>query len=134
MGGATAYAGFTGGTGGGGTIQEVLNWTFVPGVAINYGNGMTATGMVLNGSATPNGSRLRLTDRGGPEAGSAWYTTKLNIQSFTQDFSFQITDAVADGMTFTIQNVGTTALGANGGSLGYAPITYKRGDQVRHMG
>ena len=134
LGGATAYAGFTGGTGGGGTIQEVLNWTFVPGVAINYGNGMTATGMVLNGSATPNGSRLRLTDRGGPEAGSAWYTTKLNIQSFTQDFSFQITDAVADGMTFTIQNVGTTALGANGGCTRLRSHTYKRGDQVRHMG
>ncbi len=122
LGGTTAYAGFTGGTGGGGAIQEILNWTFVPGVAINYGSGMNGTGLALNGTATLNGSRLRLTDQGLTEAGSAWYPTKVNIQTFTQDFSFQMTDAYADGMTFTIQNTTTTALGSSGGGLGYALI------------
>ena len=37
VGGTTAYVGFTGGTGS--AIQEILNWTFVPGIVINYGNG-----------------------------------------------------------------------------------------------
>ena len=64
---------------------------------------------------------LRLTDSGLREAGSAWYPTKQNIQSFTQDFSFQMTKPTADGITFAIQNVGTTALGSYAGSLGYAP-------------
>ena len=70
-----------------------------------------------------NGSSLRLTDGGQGEAGSAWYATKVNIQAFTQDFSFQITNPHADGMTFTIQSAGPTALGGSGGWLGYSPIT-----------
>ena len=46
----------------------------------------------------------------------------MNIQSFTTDFTFQLTNANADGFTFTIQNVGPGALGSDGGSLGYAGI------------
>jgi hypothetical protein len=62
---------------------------------------------------------LTLTNGGTSEAGSAFYTTPVNIQAFTNDFSFQLTDALADGFTFTIQDAGPTALGPNGGSLGY---------------
>ena len=46
----------------------------------------------------------------------------MNIQSFATDFNFQLTDPAADGFTFTIQNVGPSALGSDGGSLGYAGI------------
>ena len=46
----------------------------------------------------------------------------MNIQSFTQDFSFQMSDAYADGMTFVLQNAGTSAVGSGAGALGYAPI------------
>ncbi len=46
----------------------------------------------------------------------------MNVQAFTQDFSFQVTNAVADGMTFAIQNVNPAALGGGGGWLGYSPI------------
>jgi hypothetical protein len=56
------------------------------------------------------------------EAGSAFYATPINIQSFTTDFTFLLSDAVADGITFTIQNVGPGALGGSGGSLGYEDI------------
>jgi len=90
---------------------------------VNYASGFSSTGLALNGSAKLNGTRLRLTDGGGTEAGSGFYATPLNIQSFTTDFSFQLTNPNADGITFVIQNVGTTALGPSGGGLGYGPDT-----------
>ena len=43
----------------------------------------------------------------------------VNVGTFTNDFVFQLTNPVADGMTFTIQGVGPTALGQAGGTLGY---------------
>jgi hypothetical protein len=92
--------------------------------AVNYTSGFTSTtGLQLNGSATWNqsASRLRLTDGGGSEAGSAFFTTPVNVQSFTNEFSFQLTNANADGFTFTIQNAGVSALGPVGGGLGYGP-------------
>ena len=98
------------------------NYTILVAGGFNYSSGFGSGELVLNGTATLNGTRLRLTDAGIREAGSAWYKSKLNIQSFTQDFSFQLTNPVADGITFTIQNTGTTALGSYAGSLGYAPI------------
>ena len=91
---------------------------------VNYGPGFSSTGLALNGFAKLNGTRLRLTDGGATEAGSGFYTTPLNVQSFTTDFSFQLTNPNADGMAFVIQNAGTTALGPMGGGLGYgAPGT-----------
>src|SRR5438132_4470294 len=78
--------------------------------------------MVMNGITTLNGARLRLTDGGGSEASSSWYPVAVNIQTFTTDFSLQITPGTTptgDGMTFTIQNAGVKARGPGGGSLGY---------------
>ena len=99
-------------------------YTIDPGATgINYGAGFTATGLTFNGSAKLNGTRLRLTDGGGTEAGSAFISTPINIQSFTTDYSFQLSNASADGFTFTIQGVGATALGPSGGGLGYGPDT-----------
>src|SRR5205823_1029953 len=86
---------------------------------INYSSGFTSTGLQLNGSTKLNGTRLRLTDGGTNEASSAFYTTPVNVQSFTTNFSFQMTSATANGMTFVIQNTGSTALGYLGGGLGY---------------
>jgi Legume lectin domain len=62
---------------------------------------------------------LELTDGGDYEASSAFWTTPVNIQTFTTNFTFQLSTATADGFTFTIQNAGLTALGAYGGGLGY---------------
>ena len=42
------------------------------------------------------------------------------MTQFNTQFQFQLVNAVADGFTFTIQGDGPTALGDNGGSLGYA--------------
>ena len=87
---------------------------------INFGSGFpSATGLQLNGSTKVNANNLELTDGGSYEAGSSFWTTPVNIQAFTTNFTFQLTSAVADGFTFTIQNAGVTALGNLGGGLGY---------------
>ena len=107
--GAAAY---TINTGGGGT-------------SINYSAGFTASGLTFNGSTALSGTRLRLTNSTTNQAGSAWFTTPVSVNSFTTDFTFQLssigTSAFGNGITFVIQNAGTTALGPSGGGLGYGP-------------
>jgi hypothetical protein len=97
------------------------------GTGINYGSGFSSTGLILNGSSTINGTRLRLTDGGANEAASAYYNTAQNVQSFTNDFSFQLANPNADGMTFIIQNTGTTAISLSGGGLGYGSSSPSNG-------
>ena len=89
---------------------------------INYASGFTATNLALNGSAALNGTRLQLTSAAQFLAASAWYKTPVNIQKFTTDFQFQLSQPGADGMAFVIQNNGTTAIGSGGGALGYGPV------------
>lgn len=93
------------------------------GGSLNYGSGFTSEGLALNGSAAVNGSLLRLTDGGTGEKASAWYATQVNVQAFTQDFSFQITNPDGEGITFVIQNVGTRAIGPNAAGIGYGAKT-----------
>jgi hypothetical protein len=91
---------------------------------INFGTGFsTPTGLQFNGSTDLDGSRLQLTNGRGGEAGSAFFTAPINISNFTTDFTFQLSNALGDGMTFTIQNssAGSIALGPSGGGLGYGP-------------
>src|SRR5205807_869477 len=76
----------------------------------------------FNGGATVSGAALVVTDGGAVESRSAWYSTPVNVQTFTTDFTFQLTAATADGFTFAIQNVGLTALGGAGSALGYGGI------------
>jgi hypothetical protein len=90
-------------------------------VLADFSGGFTASGLTLNGGAAINGTRLRLTDTGTKEARSAFFSSLVNIQSFTNDFSFQITSPHADGFTFAIQGSAATALGPAGGGLGYGP-------------
>src|SRR5713226_2598717 len=87
----------------------------------NYGSGFTSAGLTLNGKAVINGTNLQLTDGGSGEASSAFFNTLVNVQSFTNDFSFQLTNPSADGITFTIQGNSPSALGPAGGGLGYGP-------------
>ena len=78
--------------------------------------------MTFNGSTTLDDTRLQLTNGGASQAGSAFVNTLVNIQSFTTDFTFQLTNPTppsGDGITFTIQSAGTRALGPAGGGLGY---------------
>src|SRR6202012_2075438 len=94
-----------------------------PAPTINFASGFSASGLQLNGHAKLNGTQLLLTDiAAGNEVASAFWTTPVNVQSFTNNFTFQLTSANADGFTFTIQNVAPTAIGTGGSSLGYGGI------------
>ena len=137
IGANTAYAGFTAGTGGLTAIQDIINWTFTSGASapvtapssgggaggtstINFGSGFSATGIQFNGNAALAGNRLQLSDTSTTfEDSSAFWNQKVNVQAFSNDFTFQITNPGADGFTFAIQGATPTALGVVGGSLGY---------------
>src|SRR5262249_7265220 len=87
---------------------------------IDFGSGFSAIGMQFNGHTKLNGSRLQLTDTTtANQVASAFWTSRVNVQSFTNDFTFQLTNANADGFTFTMQGVGPAAIGSLGGNLGY---------------
>jgi hypothetical protein len=90
---------------------------------INFASGFTATGLNLLGASIVSNT-LEVTDGGGGEERGAWFTTPVNVQAFTTDFTFQEIAASADGMTFTIQNSspGIWAIGGNGADLGYGGI------------
>jgi hypothetical protein len=96
-------------------------------VAENLGNtvkleaGFTPGAMVMNGNAQLNGSVLELTDGRQFEPSSAWYATRVNVQNFVTDFTFQVLPSgiTADGFTFALQANSTAALGVAGGPLGY---------------
>ncbi len=123
VGGNTAYVGFTGGSGGLSSSQKINWWTYFPGPPVpNYTAGFAQSGMTLNGGATYNGTRLRLTDGNDGESRSAFFTTPVNVQQFSSSFDFQLTNPGADGFTFAIQGVGPTALGGGGQNLGYGGI------------
>jgi len=97
---------------------------------INDPNGFPSTANLTldsngNGAITLQGTALLVTDGGNFETHAIWNSTPVNIQSFTSDFSFQITPATADasdGFTFTLQNTGLSALGGIGGALGYQGV------------
>jgi hypothetical protein len=78
------------------------------GTTINFGSGFSSTaGLTLNGSAVAtNDTRLQLTNGGLFQAGSVFWNTPINIQAFTTNFQFQLSNAQGNGFTFTIQNVG----------------------------
>jgi hypothetical protein len=113
------------------TGNYVINSSFR--IDFSYGFSGADGPMKFNRSTTLDGSRLLLTSGAQNRAGSAFYATPINIQSFTTDFTFVLSDAVADGITFTIQDVGPGALGGPGGSLGYEGIRKECLHQVRPL-
>jgi hypothetical protein len=92
--------------------------------SINFESGFSSTaGLTLNGStASDNNAHLDLTNGGLSQAGSVFWNVPINIQAFTTTFQFQLSNAQANGFTFTIQNMGATALGGNSAGLGYQDI------------
>jgi hypothetical protein len=88
----------------------------------SFGAGFSdAASLSLVHGATIVGQRLRLTDGNGYEARSAYFSTAVPIDSFTNDFTFQLSSAKADGFTFVIAR-SATAVGTYGGNLGYESI------------
>ena len=84
------------------------------------------TGWQLNNNGAGSvpyitGNVLELTDNGGNEASSAFYTLAQYVGNFTASFTYTPTGD-ADGACFVVQNspAGDTALGGEGGGL-FAP-------------
>jgi LysM repeat protein len=91
---------------------------------INYpSGGFTASALSLNYGASVTGGLLQLTDGGTNEERSAWYITQVPVQAFTTNFTFQQTNASADGMAFVIQGNNIWSLGDPGGGLAYQGIS-----------
>ena len=140
IGGPTAYVGFTAttswtsGGGAGAATQDILAWTYsatyiappppAPPTVPTYSPGFTSVGLTLNGGAALYRNRLRLTNGYSSEARSAFFSSPVNIHNFSTDFDFQLTNANADGFTFTIQGDAPTALGLTNEGLGYATIAH----------
>jgi hypothetical protein len=104
------------------SVVASATYTIVP--PINFPVGFSASQglLTLNGSSQLNDSRLQLTDGGSYESASAWFATPINIQSFITNFTFQLSNALGDGITFTVQGQGPSAVGANSAGLGYRGI------------
>jgi hypothetical protein len=131
------------------SVVGVANYQIAPSGTplINLPNGFAAASNLVtaNGSAKINGSALQLTDSAtNMESGSAWYAVPVNVQSFTTNFTLQLVNAKANGMTFAIQNQppvsadksllyvsgGPHAVGNNAGGLGYSGSTGGNGTQT----
>src|ERR1700688_3976340 len=91
-------------------------------ISFGSGFGSAQNSLRFNGSASLSNGVLQLTNGGSNEAGSAWFNSAVNISQFTNDFALQFVNPNADGITFTIQNAGLTALGGMGGNLGYSGL------------
>jgi Legume lectin domain len=91
---------------------------------ISYPDFSSVAGLTLNGNAVQSGSALRLAANAPLQHGSAWAQTQIDTtQSFESRFRAVVHDGSffpADGMTFTIQSQGLSALGDNGGAHGFA--------------
>jgi glucose/arabinose dehydrogenase len=88
-----------------------------------------ADGLQLNGNATLAGAALQLTPALSYQKGSAFWSTPLTLDAdtvFQTQFQLQLTGGPggADGFAFVLQNsaAAAEALGAGGGSLGYAGL------------
>jgi hypothetical protein len=108
------------------SVSNVTPVTVGPAL-IDHSAGFTSTGdLTANGSAQFVESDARLTNNLG-QAGSVFSNTRVDVRSFTTSFHIRLHEGTqpnpADGLTFTIQadDRGPTALGANGGGLGYGP-------------
>src|SRR5262249_33703415 len=95
---------------------------------VSLGGGFAgATGQLfLNGAAAINGSNLQLTTSGTTnQTASAFTSREVNVAKFTTSISVQFNGGTntGDGLTFTIQGESPTALGVNGGQLGYGGLS-----------
>ena len=137
VGANNAYLGFTGGTGGVTSTQTISNFTWSSAAPVSVtttpvtGIGTNGAGWTLTNGSGPVASVannvLTLTQSGsGNTANAAWYNTPVNInQPFAVNYTYTGQANGADGVAFVLQNntQGTSAIGSDGGGVGYAGIS-----------
>jgi len=111
----------TNSVGNGASSQTTL--TVVPLLPFNNGLGFSSQG---NTVSWPSSNILELTQGFGSESNSAFSSGPLYVGAFQASFTYQVISpfgSVADGVAFCLQNDprGATALGEDGGDLGYGP-------------
>lgn len=91
----------------------------------NFTDFSSTAGMTMVGSAAQTGNSILLTPAGRAMSGATWYSAAK--QNVSLGFEAVMTIRVptkngggADGFALVIQNSSATALGGNGGGLGYA--------------
>ncbi len=105
--------------------SSIATGNYLIGVApvLSFSNGFASVAsLTLNGTAGNwDDSRLQLTIGGFYQAGSAFSTKPVHVETFISDFTFQLSGIppLSDGFTFTVQNSSPHALGQLGGGLGY---------------
>jgi hypothetical protein len=130
LGEAYAWVGFTAATGAQTSTVTITAWSYTAGppATPNYPIGFdesNITYITVNGTGNEDGV-LELSF--GPDQDmTAFYNIQQNIETFVNDFTFQIANLsflppVADGFTFVIQNDKLFALGGGGSGLGYSDI------------
>jgi hypothetical protein len=137
--GKQAYVGFTAATGVEVGQVDLLNWNWQPTSArsaadfpasfstkVNLAQ-LSTDNLSLNGNARRIGSSIQLTNDAIAQRGSSFYGTPFQVNGntgFSSQFKFQLEGAQGDGFAFVLQNAGAgvNALGAVGGSVGYAGI------------
>jgi Bacterial lectin len=92
-----------------------------------FNNGVNFTLNSPDGGGSISGDTATLTNNQTFEATSVYYDTPQSISAgFQASFTYQATGgnsfALADGMTFVLQNAGLNAVGGTGGGLGYSGI------------
>ncbi len=105
------------------TAIAVANTRLLFDYSAGFGGASPTAVPTLVGTTAISGSRLRVTTATNNQAGGAWSRAKVSVGCFTTSFSFQLTNATADGFCFVMQNQSATALGSTGGGIGYQGLT-----------
>jgi hypothetical protein len=111
---------------------EILEMrTFLSVTQVSFANFASTTGLVPNstGFSAPltSGNKLEMLDGASiSETRTVWWGQTVPVSTFTTSFAFTLSAqaALADGITFTIQDssAGTAAIGGGGNELGYESI------------
>jgi hypothetical protein len=110
-----------------GSLLESLESRRLMAAQPDFANFASTAGLVGNGfggKAITSGDALQLTDSQAHEARTIWFDKRVDVDSFTTSFSFNVSDnaSSADGFTFTLQSRNTEELGTDGYHFGYTGI------------
>lgn len=110
------------------TSSQSFTWTIAtPTRNHKFSTFTSSSGLSINGNASIVSPSLRLTPSVANQAGSAYISQSFPVRgntSFSTRFAFRQAGTAdgGDGLAFVVQGVGSTALGAGGGGLGYQNI------------